>query len=132
MSNLDINQFCPHCGAKLKRQQGYDPQIDGGRNRFVCSDVRCRKYIEFSASTPEKAVQLLNTMFEGQQLFPIEQLHEDDGFVMLFKVPIEEPPIIASRCSLDVRWELYTHFSRIPMPLWMEDNGVMKPFKNGV
>jgi hypothetical protein len=51
-------------------------------------------------------------------LHPIDELSEEDGNVILWHVPIEEPPIIGHCLDPDIDEELedgwYTHFSYLP------------------
>lgn len=55
-------------------------------------------------------------------LYPIEDLHEDDGLCLLWQVPIEGPPILIHPLDDDydeVEWlkeHGYTHFSHIVCP----------------
>jgi hypothetical protein len=49
-------------------------------------------------------------------LRPLSELHEDDGPVLLWRVPVEEPPHVGSVCDSD--WShlqtYYTHWSPLP------------------
>ena len=46
----------------------------------------------------------------------LSELHEDDGPVLLWRVPVEEPPHVGSVCDSD--WShlqtYYTHWSPLP------------------
>lgn len=58
-----------------------------------------------------------NDIEELLRLRPIEELHEDHGFVLLWHVPICEPPVVDSLTG-DTFWDggdgWYTHFSLLP------------------
>jgi hypothetical protein len=49
-------------------------------------------------------------------LRPLSELHEDDGPVLLWRVPVDEPPHVGSVCDSD--WShlqtYYTHWSPLP------------------
>jgi hypothetical protein len=52
----------------------------------------------------------------GLTLRPLSELHEDDGPVLLWRVPVDEPPHVGSVCDSD--WShlqtYYTHWSPLP------------------
>jgi hypothetical protein len=91
------------------------------RYRVKCQN--CGQYIEFNTHSYEEAFKLYNAMFEGQTLYPIEDLHEDDGFVFGWALPIEEPPDIISVVDTDYDESKYTHFSYLPNMRWIEKDG---------
>lgn len=51
-------------------------------------------------------------------LRPLSELHEDDGPVLLWRVPVDEPPIVCSALDsefarhLEQKW--FTHWSPLP------------------
>lgn len=89
---------------------------------------KCGQYIEFNADSYEEAFSLYNAMFEGQTLYPIEDLHEDDGCVLGYRLPIEEPPDIIHILDIDYDENKYTHFAYLPQSRWIEKDGNVKEF----
>lgn len=82
-------------------------------------------------SSPEHAALALRHLEALQQLErirnqldallslrPLSELHEDDGPVLLWRVPVDEPPIVCSaldrefECHLEQKW--FTHWSPLP------------------
>lgn len=60
-------------------------------------------------------------------LYPIADLHEDDGCVLLWRVPVNEPPILGW-CTDDTIEEIeqgyYTHYSLLPIPKYVVAKGI--------
>ena len=65
---------------------------------------------------------------EFDTLYPIEDLHEDHGCVLLWRVPINEPPILGFATDDDTISELedgyYTHFSILCSPKYVVSKGI--------
>lgn len=59
-------------------------------------------------------------MNNTQEAYPINRWHEDDGTVLWWRYPVEEPPYVGT--PLDTEWEeneydqWYTHWSRLELP----------------
>ena len=51
---------------------------------------------------------------EMVQLRPIDTWHEDDGNVLLWRVPIVEPPYCGSPLEDGFPEDYYTHWSKLP------------------
>lgn len=119
---------CIKCGEPMLERPNLTYEEDR-RYRVKCH--RCGQYIEFNAKSYEEAFKLYNAMFEGQTLYPIEDLHEDDGVVLGHRIPIEEPPEIICVLDTDYDESLYTHFTLLPCPHWIEVDGEIKSYKNG-
>jgi hypothetical protein len=47
---------------------------------------------------------------------PSEQYHEDDGPVLWWRFPVEEPPYSGFPCGPGWRLNYYTHFTPLPPP----------------
>lgn len=58
---------------------------------------------------------------EAMKPKPIEEWHEDDGDVIWWKLPINEPPYIGSPLCDDFTFDYYTHFTRLLEPLEIEE-----------
>lgn len=56
----------------------------------------------------------LEDLFEP---IPAEEWHEDDGDVIWWKFPIEEPPYLGSPLDEKFTFDYYTHFTRFTIPL---------------
>ncbi len=95
------------------------------RYRVKC--YTCGQFIEFNADSYEEAFALYEAMFEGQTLYPIEDLHEDYGSVLCHNIPICEPPTVASCIDCGYDEQEYTHFSLIPKLMWIEKDGRIAP-----
>lgn len=66
-------------------------------------------------------------------LYPIDQLHEDDGCVLLWRVPICEPPSIGwagqPETEDDIQDNSITHFSIIPNMTSVVDKGISMSYE---
>ena len=57
---------------------------------------------------------LVNELKDLILLKPIDTLHEDYGDVLLWRVPICDPPDVGSCLDEDFNEKNYTHWSKIP------------------
>jgi len=132
---------CFNCGADMFEGKPREIVEDGKRVSFFPNltyeenarySVKCHKcgqYIEFNAKSYDAALEIYQAQFEGQTIHPIEELSEDDGFVLGYNLPIEEPPRIIH--VLDTRLDEHTHFSKIPTIRCVEVDGEIKKYKWG-
>lgn len=118
---------CFKCGEGMHERPNLTYEEDR-RYRVKCH--KCGQYIEFNAKSYEEAFKLYDVMFEGQVLYPIEDLHEDYGFVLCHRVPISEPPDVCHINDCDYDESKYTHFSYLPGVQWIEEDGKIKEFNN--
>lgn len=73
--------------------------------------------INIMKSEIKSFIKSLEVYEEALQPKPIEEWHEDDGNVIWWKLPIEEPPYVGTPLDSDFEEEYYTHFTSILMPL---------------
>lgn len=58
---------------------------------------------------------------DANKLMPEKEWHEDDGNVIWWKLPIEEPPYVGTPLDSDFEEGYYTHFTRLTEPLDIDD-----------
>lgn len=63
------------------------------------------------------AVKRLGELEDSLEPIPADEWHEDDGDVIWWKFPIEEPPYIGSPLYEKFPLDYYTHFTRLLLPL---------------
>jgi hypothetical protein len=63
-------------------------------------------------------------------LRPIELYHEDMGNVLLWKVPINEPPYVGTPNDTDFPEDYYTHFTLFQTPEYILKNNSVYRTKN--
>lgn len=63
------------------------------------------------------AVKRLGELEDLLEPIPAEEWNEDDGDVVWWRLPVEEPPYIGSPLCDDFTFDYYTHFTRLGMPL---------------
>ena len=63
------------------------------------------------------AVKRLGELEDLFEPIPAEEWHEDDGDVIWWKFPIEEPPYLGSPLDEKFIFDYYTHFTRFLIPL---------------
>ena len=62
----------------------------------------------------------LLALYAHRRLRTLENYHDDDGCVLWWKLPIDEPPYVGT--PLDTDWPGYhTHWTPILMPDWQPD-----------
>lgn len=101
-----IADRCPSCGGKTL--------FIGSGGWLTCSYLRC------SEPGVGRAIEKLRAENdELRKLHPIETLHEDDGDVLIWRVPIDEAPEVTHLCDTEheekVAAKGATHWSRIPV-----------------
>lgn len=62
------------------------------------------------------ALMALAVQEDATELIPIENWHEDDGNVIWWKLPINEPPYVGTPLDSDFIRNYYTHFTRLIEP----------------
>ena len=99
-------------------------RVSGEKTTFIlrqepdtsCIDgepVGLRSEMTWHPVDPKSVKQIASTNDAAAR--PIEEWHEDFGFVLWWKFPIEEPPYVG--CPLDEDWPGYhTHWTPIPIP----------------
>lgn len=65
----------------------------------------------------QMAVKRLGELEDAIEPIPAEEWNEDDGDVIWWRLPVEEPPYIGSPLCDDFTFGYYTHFTRLIMPL---------------
>lgn len=63
------------------------------------------------------AVKRLGHLEDALEPIPAEKWDEDDGFVLWWRLPVEEPPYCGSPLCDDFTFDYYTHFTKITEPL---------------
>ncbi|WP_342471618.1 hypothetical protein MHH70_12440 [Metasolibacillus sp. FSL H7-0170] len=63
------------------------------------------------------AVKRLGELEDLLEPIPADEWHEDDGDVIWWKFPIDEPPYLGSPLDKKFRFDYYTHFTRFLIPL---------------
>lgn len=48
---------------------------------------------------------------------PAEEWHDDDGYVVWWRLPVEEPPYVGSPMCDDFTFNYYTHYTKLICPL---------------
>ncbi len=119
---------CFRCGQEMCER----PNLTYEENRvYRIKCHNCGQYIEFNAESYDEAFKLYNAMFEGQTIYPIEDLSEDDGVVLGYRLPVEEPPDIICNADPDFDENEYSHFTQLPFLRWIKKDGKIKPFCYG-
>lgn len=67
------------------------------------------------------ALGALFTQRNVTEPIPIEKWHEDDGNVIWWKLPINEPPYVGTPLDIDFEQDYYTHFTILIEPLDGDD-----------
>lgn len=67
--------------------------------------------------TAEEIAKENTVLKEANELTPEEEWHEDDGNVIWWKLPINEPPYVGTPLDSDFEEGYYTHFTRLIEPL---------------
>lgn len=57
-------------------------------------------------------INLLNSVIP----IPAENWHEDDGDVIWWRLPVEEPPYVGCPLCEDFNFGYYTHFTKLLIP----------------
>lgn len=117
---------CLRCGEMLYERPNI---IDKGNRAYRLECHNCGQYVEFNAVSYEEAFSLYKAIFMGQTIYPIENLTEDDGIALGYRLPIEEPPEIICVLDTDYDESQYTHFAYLPLLRWIEKDGKLQPFK---
>lgn len=63
------------------------------------------------------AIKRLGELEDANEPAPAKEWHEDDGDVIWWRLPIEEPPYIGTPLCSNFKDNYYTHFTRIVIPL---------------
>lgn len=117
---------CFNCGEHLYERPHLLYKED---RRYQLKCPKCGQYVELNAKSWEEAFELCKVMFMGQTIYPIENLTEDDGIALGYRLPIEEPPEIICVLDTDYDESQYTHFAYLPLLRWIEKGGKLQPFK---
>lgn len=70
--------------------------------------------------TAEEIAMENQTLKEPNRLMLDTEWHEDDGIVIWWKLPINEPPYVGTPLDSDFEEGYYTHFTRLVEPLDMD------------
>src|SRR5699024_734820 len=66
------------------------------------------------------AVKRLGELEDNIEPIPAEEWAEEDGDVIWWRLPVEEPPYIGSPLCDDFTFNYYTHFTKLIYPLKMK------------
>lgn len=107
-------KVCPFCTGNINKIY----YMENRNYQAVCKN--CGMVFTYKSTSHDDAEQTWNTRTpDTSKLHPLSEWNEDDGNVLWWKLPIDEPPYAGM--PLDLEWQhwnygnYYTHWSMLPV-----------------